>query len=321
MRNSNNNTSRNQHYGRHYRQQRYPPPQRQQHRQPPTQLPQRQQQPPQQPAQQRQFQLAEQNHGMNQLLSPSRRILVNQRLADYEYQTQQRARRFIEQGYRPPPSINSLQALSVELPRVCDAIVRCIGASHSEGTYQNCLGIHLNDMGIHVEYEVEIPLVYQAHHVVTTRRADLVLTLPNVDGLQVVLELKKGCDIEQEHIIEQLHLYMHLLNINHGFLIGFPSSIRRRWELGHLQQENVSRSLYYVGVQGVSDRFFNEQESTFEFDDFSDEGCQIIQASFDQRSLSSANHRTTSVPGNNQRHTQRFRVNGENSMKVISGRL
>jgi GxxExxY protein len=234
---------------------------------------------------------------------------VERKLHEFDFQTVQRARHFKDPVYRSPKSIYSLQALSSELPKLCNAIVKCIGVSHSEDTYQNCLGIHLKDMGIHVEYEVEIPLVYQNHHVVTNRRADLVLTLPNADGLQVVLELKKGRDIEQEYCIDQLHQYMHLLDINHGFLISFPTS-SRRWEPGHLKQEKMSRSLYFVGVQGVSD-CSNVQESTFESDDFSDdeECCQIIQASFDRSPLYKANHKKTRVYGKNQKHFHRYRRN------------
>jgi GxxExxY protein len=208
---------------------------------------------------------------------------VDRSISEFDPRAQQRARFFHHPVHVPPPLINSIQALSIELPKLCSAIVRCIGSTHSESTYQNCLGIELQEVGIEVEHEVEIPLVYRNRHVVTTRRADMVLTLPHAGGIRAVLEIKRGFNFDQISRIDQLHQYMHLLDINLGYLICFPFS-HERWEYGCIRNENISQVLYSIDVHDVANRV-NMLESNFVFkyvDDDETKLCQIIMVSFDQ---------------------------------------
>lgn len=110
---------------------------------------------------------------------------------------------------------------------LCERVHASLGGSQTESTYQRCLAIELRDAGIGVDAEVSIQLLYRGH-VVGTRRADMVLTLPpkyDVVRSKVILELKSVAKINEEHK-KQLKYYMKYMNVDVGFVLNFPHERR-----------------------------------------------------------------------------------------------
>ena len=120
----------------------------------------------------------------------------------------------------PVPRIEDVEDLDLELPELCSSIFDALSSKELEATFQQCLAMDLTTAGVHIEQEVEIPLMYKGTRV-GSRRADIVLQTPPSDGQRVVLELKAVGTLTSEHL-KQLHFYMHHLNIDRGYLINFP---------------------------------------------------------------------------------------------------
>jgi GxxExxY protein len=119
---------------------------------------------------------------------------------------------------RTTPIINDLTILSQKLPDICNSIYKILGSQQREGCYQRCLALDLEEAGLSVDSEVEIPLVYK-DRIVGSRRADLVATTLSKE--KAVLELKAVRALSPLHA-RQLQYYMQHLDVNHGYLINFP---------------------------------------------------------------------------------------------------
>lgn len=114
--------------------------------------------------------------------------------------------------------IVDLTTLSQTLPDICNSIYKTLGSQQREGCYHKCLALDLEEAGLSVDSEVEIPLVYK-DKVVGSRRADLVAT--TLAKEEAVLELKAVRALSPLHA-KQLQYYMQHLDVNHGYLINFP---------------------------------------------------------------------------------------------------
>jgi GxxExxY protein len=91
---------------------------------------------------------------------------------------------------------------------------RALGPGLLESAYEACLAYDLNKMGLRVERQKAVPLIYEAVRLDCGFRADLVVES------RVVVEIK--CK-EALHPVDQAQLLSHLrlLNIPVGLLINF----------------------------------------------------------------------------------------------------
>jgi GxxExxY protein len=91
---------------------------------------------------------------------------------------------------------------------------RALGPGLLESAYESCLAYELGKIGLRVERQKPVPLVYEAVHLDCGFRADLV-----VEG-RVIVEIK--CK-EALHPVDHSQLLSHLrlLNISVGLLINF----------------------------------------------------------------------------------------------------
>jgi len=114
--------------------------------------------------------------------------------------------------------IRDLAMLDIELPGLCREIISFLGSHNLEATYQRALKIDLEERGIRVAEEVEIPLMYKGRKV-GTRRADLVINMES--GETAILEIKAVNALSGEHL-KQLEFYLSNFKIIDGYLINFP---------------------------------------------------------------------------------------------------
>lgn len=73
------------------------------------------------------------------------------------------------------------------LLETCDKLQYALGTQNLEATYQRALCIELTEIGLTVDQEVPINLMYKGH-VVGHRRADIIVTLK--DGSRIIIEMK-----------------------------------------------------------------------------------------------------------------------------------
>lgn len=111
-----------------------------------------------------------------------------------------------------------LAAFDALLPKVCQEIKDFLGCNNLEATYQRALKVELEERGLQVDEEIEIKLIYKGKQI-GTRRADLVVHLPNTE--RVLLELKAVTSLNGEHL-KQLEYYLAHFGIANGYLVNFP---------------------------------------------------------------------------------------------------
>lgn len=114
--------------------------------------------------------------------------------------------------------ISTLDALDEQLPSICNSLFEILGRKNLEATYQRALCIDLEEYGIKVDSEVSIDIMYK-NRIVGTRRADIIITLPNKE--RAVVELKAVANLNSEHL-KQLEYYLVHFDISCGYLINFP---------------------------------------------------------------------------------------------------
>ncbi len=94
------------------------------------------------------------------------------------------------------------------------AVHRALGPGLLESAYQECLAIELRYLGLPIEREKLVPIVYRGQTIPQAYRLDLI-----VDGLLLV-ELKAVEAIDPEHRVQVL-TYLKLLQLPLGLLINF----------------------------------------------------------------------------------------------------
>ena len=108
-----------------------------------------------------------------------------------------------------------LNQLTSKTIQAAIAVHKELGPGLLESVYQACMLIELENMGVEVESEVYLPIVYRGETIEgQTFRLDLV-----VEG-KVILELKSVRRVEAVHK-KQLLTYLRLANRPLGLLINF----------------------------------------------------------------------------------------------------
>jgi GxxExxY protein len=114
--------------------------------------------------------------------------------------------------------INSIKDFDNNINQICESIRKTLGSKNLENTYQRALRIDLEEMNVFCNSEVSINLMYK-NKCIGTRRADLIITLPNQE--KALIELKAITKLTSENL-KQLQYYMNHFDINIGYLINFP---------------------------------------------------------------------------------------------------
>ncbi len=93
--------------------------------------------------------------------------------------------------------IGTVEDLDFKIIEVCQEIQGILGTRNLEATYQRALKVELEALGIEIEMESVITLMYKGH-AIGTRRADMILTLK--DSSKVIVELKAVSSLNGEHL-------------------------------------------------------------------------------------------------------------------------
>jgi len=94
---------------------------------------------------------------------------------------------------------------------------RELGPGLLESVYQVCLLAELKSMGMHVEEQVAVPIVYRGERLANSLRIDLLVED------RVVVEIKAVEDLHPIHMA-QLLTYLKLTNKKLGLLINFNTT-------------------------------------------------------------------------------------------------
>ena len=109
------------------------------------------------------------------------------------------------------------ERIEVLVAHTCNAALavhRALGPGLLESAYHECLAIELNHLGLSIEREKIVPIVYRGRTIPHAYRLDLI-----VDGLLLV-ELKAVDGIDPVHRVQVL-TYLKLLHLPLGLLINF----------------------------------------------------------------------------------------------------
>ncbi len=98
------------------------------------------------------------------------------------------------------------------------AVHRSLGPGLLESAYEKALIFELADLGLHVQAQVDIPLVYRGNDLGPAFRADVI-----VDQC-LLLELKSVAELTDLHLAQILS-YLRLLGFKRGYLMNF--NVRR----------------------------------------------------------------------------------------------
>ena len=107
-----------------------------------------------------------------------------------------------------------IESLARETVNAAYTVHRTLGPGLLESAYQQCLAIELAHVGLSVEREKILPLVYRGHPIETAYRLDLI-----ING-QLLVELKAADSILPIHQA-QVVTYLKLLRLPLGLLINF----------------------------------------------------------------------------------------------------
>lgn len=97
---------------------------------------------------------------------------------------------------------------------------RILGPGLLESAYEKALVFELQERGLKVEYQVDVPLIYKANDLGTGFKADIIVE----DSL--LLELKAVDKLTDIHIA-QVITYLKLLKIKRGFLLNFNQKLMK----------------------------------------------------------------------------------------------
>ena len=117
--------------------------------------------------------------------------------------------------------------LKVCSERVIDAVLTAATAVHRElgpglleSVYEAALAIELEEAGLHVERQVDIPVLYKGRDLGMGFRADLI-----VEGC-LLLEIKSVAELTDVHLA-QVITYLRLLGFKRGFLLNFNCKLMK----------------------------------------------------------------------------------------------
>jgi len=111
-----------------------------------------------------------------------------------------------------------IEALVAQTCHAALAVHRALGPGLLESAYQECLAIELRYLGLPIEREKQVPVVYRGQTIPHAYRLDLI-----IDGLLLV-ELKAVEVIDPIHRVQVL-TYLKLLQLPLGLLINFNAPL------------------------------------------------------------------------------------------------
>ncbi|MBV6403881.1 MAG: GxxExxY protein [Flavobacteriales bacterium] len=107
--------------------------------------------------------------------------------------------------------------VSGKVIRAAIAVHRELGPGLLESVYQVCLMAELKSMGLHVEEQVAVPIVYRGERLANSLRIDLLVED------RVVVGIKAVEDLHPIHMAQQL-TYLRLTKKKLGLLINFNTT-------------------------------------------------------------------------------------------------
>ena len=112
--------------------------------------------------------------------------------------------------------VSRLNDITSQIIRASIAVHRELGPGLLEKAYEVCLAAELNDLGLEVERQVNVPLVYRGRQLDCGFRLDL-----RVEG-EVIVEVKAIESVAPIHAAQMIS-YLRLMNARVGLLINFHS--------------------------------------------------------------------------------------------------
>ena len=107
-----------------------------------------------------------------------------------------------------------IESLAKQTVHAAFTVHRSLGPGLLESAYQECMAIELAYLGLTVEREKVLPLIYRGHPVNTSYRLDLIV------GGKLLVELKAVEAIAPIHEVQVL-TYLKLVTLPLGLLINF----------------------------------------------------------------------------------------------------
>jgi GxxExxY protein len=112
-------------------------------------------------------------------------------------------------------NLKNLNVISSQIIQAAITVHKTLGPGLLESVYQKCMVIELGRMGVAVESEVDLPVLYQGQKI-----TDLGFRIDLLVKSMVIVELKSVAAIKPVHK-KQLLTYLRLANKELGLLINF----------------------------------------------------------------------------------------------------
>ena len=116
----------------------------------------------------------------------------------------------------------NLNHISSQIIQAAINVHKALGPGLLESVYQKCMIIELEEMGMSVESEVELPVVYQGRKI-----TELGFRLDLIVQSEVIVELKSVEMVKPVHK-KQLLTYLRLAQKDLGLLINFNESLLKQ---------------------------------------------------------------------------------------------
>ncbi|MHB9119672.1 MAG: GxxExxY protein [Burkholderiales bacterium] len=97
---------------------------------------------------------------------------------------------------------------------------RILGPGLLESAYEECLAWELQQQGLSVQRQIDIPIQYKELHIENSYRADLMVQQ------ELIVELKSVDSLQPIHTA-QLLTYLKLTNLHLGLLLNFKVDVMR----------------------------------------------------------------------------------------------
>ena len=117
-----------------------------------------------------------------------------------------------------PALIDCSDALCERVIGAAITVHRALGPGLLEPAYERALIFELGELGLGVQTQVDIPLVYRGNDLGPAFRADVIV------GQRLLLELKAVSELTDLHLAQILS-YLRLLGFKRGYLMNF--NVRR----------------------------------------------------------------------------------------------
>ena len=115
-----------------------------------------------------------------------------------------------------------LNYISSSIIQAAINVHKALGPGLLESVYQKCMAIELEDMGLKVESEVDLPVTYKGYRI-----TDLGFRIDLLVESVVVVELKSVETVKPVHK-KQLLTYLRLANKDLGLLINFNEALLKQ---------------------------------------------------------------------------------------------